>query len=212
MRTGIILAISALLFRASAFDVPGSYERVWYYYAYLADVQLGQGVAPKIAAGCPKVMSTGGKPCSFNQFMAYIEGKTEPYSLTTEQMPDVDTAAKLLQSNEITGQYKPRYVYQTGLTDLDPVEEKAGAAARLFINVGKYLSSTVIFAVDDTTIKTSIQQAISAVVRERAVPSIQAVKAAFAEAGLVIKLKNVPLFEGSSEEVEALASHATEEA
>lgn len=198
--SGIILAFAALLSRASAFQRAGAYERVWYYYAYLADVQLGQGTAPVIAPGCVKVMGTGGKPRSFNQFMAYIDGQKQPFSLTTDQMPDVEIAADLLEPSEHTGAYETEYIHKKAIPQ---------DFADLIVKVGEYLSSTVLFAVDDATIKSSIQHALTAVARTRMSASMGFISSALENRGLIAKWENVPLFEGANEEVQILDTDAT---
>ncbi|GAB7356619.1 hypothetical protein MBLNU459_g7341t1 [Dothideomycetes sp. NU459] len=205
MKIAVVLTIATLLSYVTAYSTPGAYERMWLYYAYLGDCQLIAGKPGKtthIASGCPKVMGTGGSPCSFNQFIAYIERRKEPYSFTDDVKPDVETMAKTLEKAGVTTAYSPVRV-------LDGVGKEE--FARLFEDLGEYLSTTVLFAVDDS-IKTPIRNAASGVARARIAATTDAVESAFGDEKVNINpvWKEIPLFKGSSEKVKVLDAGKTQ--
>jgi hypothetical protein len=86
-----------------AYDEPGAYERVFLWYAREIDIQSGR--APRIAPGCPK-------PCSFNQFVGYINdpliASPGPQILddANDRLPKVSTAVKGILAKGMTGPYE----------------------------------------------------------------------------------------------------------
>lgn len=53
---------------AYGYSMPGGYERVLFYYAYVAECAESNNSPSKIGAGC----ATAPRTCNFNQFMEYI--------------------------------------------------------------------------------------------------------------------------------------------
>lgn len=204
MKSNIIFVIAALLSFSAAYSTPGAYERMWLYYSYLADVELGGGTAPMIAAGCPKSMGTGGKPCSFNQFVAYIERSSKPYSLTNDKMPDVETMAQELEAKGYTRAYDITRVY--------PGLAKGSKFNTLFTKLGTYLSSSVLFAVDDSVIKDSIKHALTAVARTRITATMDVLEKKFTDNDLTPKWTNIPVYDGADEQIRMMDLDATIEA
>ncbi|KAH9210383.1 hypothetical protein DL95DRAFT_465879 [Leptodontidium sp. 2 PMI_412] len=75
------------------------YERIFYYYAYLLDVSLSPPVGRPLALapGCPYV------PCTFNNFIGYLNNLPTPPSLTNLDTPPIDTTARPLNSLSLAG-------------------------------------------------------------------------------------------------------------
>jgi hypothetical protein len=67
MNLSFLLFVVSLITSVAAFSEPGAYERLWYWYAYTMDTSRSQ-----IATGCSKSVSSK-KPCTFTQFMKYID-------------------------------------------------------------------------------------------------------------------------------------------
>lgn len=79
-----------------AYEIPGAYERVFLWYAREIDTKT------RIAPGCPR-------PCSFNQFVAYISDPIlEPVPNIIDEndrLPKVNTAVKALLAKGLSQQY-----------------------------------------------------------------------------------------------------------
>jgi hypothetical protein len=94
------LVLALYISVVGAFDVPGAYERVFLWYAREIDTKSDR--APRIAPGCPR-------PCSFNQFVAYISRpELSPVPELIEEndrLPKVNTAVRALQAKGLTGLY-----------------------------------------------------------------------------------------------------------
>ncbi|KAK4503317.1 hypothetical protein PRZ48_006745 [Zasmidium cellare] len=98
-----------LVFASSviAYDLAGAYERVLFYYAYLADTNSGTRPSTKIAVGC-----NSKRACSFDEFVKYI---AQPGQITVNvnpagQYPDVESTANALKDSQTTGQVEPSKV------------------------------------------------------------------------------------------------------
>lgn len=105
MRLSLILSLVYLVTGSSAFALAGGYERMYYYYAYLLDWQLhtGNDISKRtIATGC----KDGGKKCSFNQFITWINKAEKQVDVDKGEFPDVDKTARLLNEKELTGPYE----------------------------------------------------------------------------------------------------------
>lgn len=71
---------------ASGYSMPGGYERMMMFYAYVAECKETNNSPTKIAAGCAKAP----KVCSFDRFMEYILPQV---SLSPPPSPTVPKAA-----------------------------------------------------------------------------------------------------------------------
>jgi hypothetical protein len=149
-------------------------------------------------------MGTGGAPCSFNQFLTFIEEKEDKtlYDVTSEEMPDVETTARALEAKGITTTY-------TAARIVSNVSE--GNFASLFEIVGSYLSITL-HSVDDDTIKTAIQTAVTGVARTRMAATMTKVTKALGDQGIPLVWRDVPVFDGASDTVELLDRAAIQRA
>jgi hypothetical protein len=104
-----------LLPLSNAYSTPGAYERLFYYYAYLADVSINNGRASTIATGwrC-------GSNCDFNHFVHWIndfdslnviDGKHPPIPLVAtddkeNKRPDPEATARKLVLMSESGTFK----------------------------------------------------------------------------------------------------------
>ncbi|KAE9373740.1 hypothetical protein N431DRAFT_466012 [Stipitochalara longipes BDJ] len=77
-----------------------AYERMFYWYSYLLDSTLSPTSSRTLAPGCSTTPSV---PCTFNQFIGYINNLPTPPSLATISTPDVDSTATLLQMENLAG-------------------------------------------------------------------------------------------------------------
>lgn len=93
MRTTILLVFAVLTTAISAYSDVGTYERLFYWYAYTLDTS-----GTKIAPGCAKSVSPENPvPCTFTQFMNYIDKHKPPYkvkgkpeTLKPSELEDID--------------------------------------------------------------------------------------------------------------------------
>lgn len=70
MRTISLYSFALFILSVSAYGDVGTYERIWFWYAYQLD-ESGNDIAP----ACARTMGTSGR-CTFVQFMNYIEQGT----------------------------------------------------------------------------------------------------------------------------------------
>ncbi|ROV95250.1 hypothetical protein VPNG_08965 [Cytospora leucostoma] len=191
----ITLILTFLTGFCSAYSSAGAYERVWYYYAYLIDASLsGTGGLPsKIASGCAKVMGTGGKKCSFSEFVTFIEGKEKGTHYTMDvgdDPPDVEKAARACITAKATEAYNIKRI-------VDNVHD-AGA---VFKAVGNYLQG-VIPAIDDDVLKAGVRNAVRAVHTLRVAGINSDIEKRLAELGIELHYReNVPVFDGAKDTV-----------
>lgn len=83
MKLSVFLFVVSLVIPISAFSDPGAYERLFYWYAYTMDT-----ARTKVATGCSKSVSSK-SPCTFSQFMKYID--MNPEELHENEIKNVDT-------------------------------------------------------------------------------------------------------------------------
>jgi len=108
--------------------VPQSLTSNPFSYAYLADSDANDGKGPsKFAMKCP---GKNGKPCTFDDFVTWINESDHTYKITdllgTKSSPadpfapDVDATAKVMKAGEqaLTGEYTPGRVLE-GVNDVD---------------------------------------------------------------------------------------------
>ena len=95
---------------ANAFALYGGYERMFFYYAYLIDAHMAIDSGGKkpltIARGC-----RGEMPCTFDQFVDYINDSTG-LSISSDRHPDVDATAKALVDTGLSGVYQPSRILE----------------------------------------------------------------------------------------------------
>jgi hypothetical protein len=92
------LLLLCLITQVYAVSIPGSYERMFLYYAVLFDREVNGGRSTKLIPNCPD-------GSSFNKFIAWMEQtETVPF-ITNDETPDVDKTAKDLQDKGHTGEY-----------------------------------------------------------------------------------------------------------
>ncbi|OAQ64838.1 heat-labile enterotoxin, A chain [Pochonia chlamydosporia 170] len=96
MRFKHFLAVSGLAVLAAGYSTPGALERVYFYYAYRLDEMTGRA---KIAPGCGKP----GSPCSFDEFVKWIQNDKVATHITDEPFPPIDETAKILSEKGLTG-------------------------------------------------------------------------------------------------------------
>ncbi|KAJ6445396.1 lipase (class 3) domain-containing protein [Purpureocillium lavendulum] len=106
-----LLCLLGSLASVAGYSLPGGYERMMFYYAYLMDCDSNGGAAKIIAPGCAKAAGhAAGTKCTLRQFINYI-AKTKPSKTNIAQVPEGDgddvvptvaTAEKLVQL-ELTG-------------------------------------------------------------------------------------------------------------
>jgi hypothetical protein len=187
---------------------------MFYYYAYLIDCQVNGGVPKKIATGCAKVTKTGGRQCTFNEFLKYIDVVAKPpktdknppkpldYSVTTELNPPLDATAKELEARKIMGTYMASKIH----VDIGDPNDVAG----LFKAISSFLSGQMSKLPNDE-LRTPVRLAIDRVAKLR----FQASSKVFEEdlqnkfPGIDIKHKEGPLGEGSSEKISTIDMRET---
>ncbi|KAL6860701.1 hypothetical protein ACO1O0_004735 [Amphichorda felina] len=90
---------------ASGYSMPGGYERMMFYYAYVAECKETKNNPTQIAAGCAKTPNV----CSFDRFMEYILPQTNPSTKVNihdkghDDLPDIDSTARKLNDAGLTG-------------------------------------------------------------------------------------------------------------
>ncbi|KXT03384.1 hypothetical protein AC578_4014 [Pseudocercospora eumusae] len=201
MNSSIIVFLFFCSFRSTfAFSTPGAYERMLYYYAYLVDTADGS-TGSKIAVGCANAMNTKGRPCTFNQFIDYINDNTNPkgIDITSDKEPDVQRTAALLQENNLCGGYD----YKKIRSDVSQRE----ATAKLFLSVQQFLEGTASGA--STAIKEGLQQASQGISQGRKAGATDHVEAKLKEKGIVMVRRQQPIFQGATEMVEVPDPGAT---
>lgn len=156
-----------------AYDIAGGYERLFYYYAYLIDVQLN-GSPQKIAVKC----RGKSKICTFNEFCKYItqsntwkvdgvgSGSVD-FSITDAAQPPVDVTAQKLLDNHATGPIKTARVWQ-GIDD-----DNAAAIQQLFAQISGYISGQM-GKFDNDVLKNGVRDSIARVVQQRQMASSNA--------------------------------------
>ncbi|TQV90602.1 Heat-labile enterotoxin, A chain [Cordyceps javanica] len=86
---------------AAGYSIPGSIERVYYYYAYKLDFMSGGNQL--IAPGCPGVK---GAACTLDEFIRYISQNGEKlpkFSISSEEFPPVVATAEKIAEQGLTG-------------------------------------------------------------------------------------------------------------
>lgn len=100
------------------YSLPGGYERVFFYYAYVAECKASSGNPSTIGKGCGRITQIKGC-CNFDQFLSYILAK--PVSIP---LPRYAIAHQLKK--------KPVNIDQTphpGLPDLEKTAQAVKANA-----------------------------------------------------------------------------------
>ncbi|KAJ7059463.1 hypothetical protein C8F01DRAFT_1144733 [Mycena amicta] len=197
-----ILLLLTLVSYVAAYAAPGAYERLWFYYAYLVDVSNG-GVATKIATGCVVAMETGGKPCTFNQFVQYINADpaAKDFAVTSDAMPNVETTVQTLQDKGLTGAYNPSKIR-------GDVGRNGGVAA-LFKSISGFLDPSGPVSSADPAIKTALRDATTGVARTRLAASVEDLGKVLGTQGIVMETRPVPLFDGATEMVDWIDGRTT---
>lgn len=81
-----------------------AYERMFYWYAYLLDSTLSQPTSRILAPGCSTTFSSpASAPCTFNQFIGYINNLPTPPHISDLSTPDIDTTALALNTQNLAG-------------------------------------------------------------------------------------------------------------
>ncbi|PHH81018.1 hypothetical protein CDD80_4322 [Ophiocordyceps camponoti-rufipedis] len=98
---------------ALGFAVPGGYERLMFYSAYLIDCAINGNAPTTIAPGCARFYTLP-KPCDLNQFINYIsQHRSNPVTKVTEVKfpghPPLETADKIA-SMKLAGAVRPGVV------------------------------------------------------------------------------------------------------
>ncbi len=96
-----LLALLGCAVLAAGYSIPGSVERVYFYYAYKLDY-LTPG-AQLIAPGCP---GANNKACTLEEFIRYISqdsDKLPKFSITSEEYPAVAATAQKIADQGLTG-------------------------------------------------------------------------------------------------------------
>jgi hypothetical protein len=104
MRLSILVLVAQLATLLSAGGLAGAYERVYFYYAYLIDIETNGGTPSTIATGC---RGASGGTCNFNEFMAHIDKypQSVPSNILSDRLPSLDVAAHGLFVDRVTGDY-----------------------------------------------------------------------------------------------------------
>lgn len=191
----VLVLLVATLGYVSAFAEPGAYERLWYYYTYLIDHSSNGGVATKYAVGCAKELGTGGKPCSFNQFIQYINADSEAknFDVTSENRPHVGNTARTLIDKGLTGAYNVKKIRPT---------LKTANVASLMSDINGFLEGKLDDVDED--IKHALQHSTSAVARTRMAASLESLKDYLDSKGIEMVKRDVPIFDGARETTEEL--------
>jgi hypothetical protein len=101
-----IALIFYVLSSVDAFGLYGGYERMFYYYAHLADAKVHGGKAQMIAAGCRK-----SGICNFNGFIQFVNELERSPGLKKAPDRNIHEAAQDLNERHLTGEYNIKRVY-----------------------------------------------------------------------------------------------------
>jgi hypothetical protein len=143
---------------STAYDLPGAYERLYYYYAYLIDCQLNGDVPKTMAPGCAKYLKIKEKRCNFNQFLEYITkpstDSTLDFNIATKEPPPLEETANKLILSKNTGTYLTPRIHK----DIQKNNDVEG----VFRAVGNFVAGQISKLPNDD-LKTPARDAIKAV-------------------------------------------------
>lgn len=131
MRYGYVFMILSayLTWHTHAFGLYGAYERMYFWYAYQADV-IKNGKATWIATGCKPA------PCTFENFLKFISAdpnykvpalpglKSEGRRATDRTVLPLDETARILDRAGVTGQYHGDKIAGAAVSDIPAIFEK----------------------------------------------------------------------------------------
>ena len=115
-----------VLSSVNAYGLYGGYERVFYYYAYLADAKIHNDRPKSIAAGC----SNSGK-CDYDNFIKFVNGLGQVPKVLPPTSSDIHKAAKFLDDNGFTTEYNTNKLYNKA-NDLANLFEEVSTRVVLF--------------------------------------------------------------------------------
>ncbi|OAR01471.1 hypothetical protein LLEC1_03892 [Akanthomyces lecanii] len=104
-----VLALLGSAVLAAGYSIPGSVERVYFYYAYKLDTLTA--AKQSIAPGCKGAKG----PCNLDEFIRFISQNSEKlpkFSITTEEYPPVAATAQKIADKGLTGGIEVNKVVQ----------------------------------------------------------------------------------------------------
>ncbi|KAF9047765.1 hypothetical protein BJ165DRAFT_1403407 [Panaeolus papilionaceus] len=136
----VFFFICSLVGVVRAYSIPGGYERVMFYYAYLMDCQLNGGTPKTIAAKCSKSAT----PCTFDNFLRYImkepPATIDIFSDAYPAIPPLQDTALAVIDNNLAGAVDPSHVHTDAVKN--DVYEKLLNKVSDFV-AGKYFSDSL---------------------------------------------------------------------
>ncbi|PPQ99593.1 hypothetical protein CVT24_005171 [Panaeolus cyanescens] len=134
----VFFFICSLVGVVRAYSIPGGYERVMFYYAYLMDCQLNGGTPKTIAVKCGKT------PCTFDAFLRYImkepPATIDIFSKPYPAIPPLQETALAVIDNDLAGGVDPSHVHTDAVKN-DKYEKLLNKVSD-FVG-GKYFSDTL---------------------------------------------------------------------
>ncbi len=181
-----VLAVLGCAILAAGYSIPGSVERVYFYYAYKLDF-LTPG-AQVIAPGCP---GAKGKACTLDEFIRYISQNSEKlpkFSITTEEYPPVAATAQKIADEGLTGVIDVNKVVQDAKGNYATLLRKVGDRVLGKLESGpKDAAELANFEI----CKTNVFESMKAVYNERMRAAVESFKpfAGEAEAFKVVEIE-----------------------
>lgn len=198
----LLLLCIWLTSRVAAYDVPGAYERVFFYYAYLMEIEL-YGEPKKISPACGRVMGTGGKPCSYDQWVEFVRvldpkekvDKINYPRITGDAyakgvFPNVHKSAQLTHEQEMTGALEPARVVQG--FKADPASD-VNSYAQVLQKTAKRVENMFYDAKLPAALRDGGLEAMTSVIYKRMDASVEAFKEKEKKDGRTVTLRERPL-------------------
>lgn len=203
----VLIALVAFLGYALAYDLAGVYERMWFWYAYQLDLATNGGHAGNIGTGCGKYMNKKtGAPCSFNQFIQYInENKNLNFDITTEVEPRVQPTADRLYANGISGPYIMNCVSER-------ISGGTGQISVLFATVREFCATAITEDGVSNQLKQRLRQATLGAARARMGARCEKLGKSLVKKKMTLVTKQVPVYRGATDTAEAPDLGATAQA
>lgn len=128
----LLLFCAWLQVQVLAYAEAGAFERVFFYYLYLIEIDV-YGKSKSITPACGRVMRTGGVPCSYDQWVNYVQNKEDPvnYPRITNQpyekgvYPDLEKTKTLTSKSGQTDRLNPGRVIEGFKADGTEVQKYA---------------------------------------------------------------------------------------
>lgn len=197
-----ILLVCFLSVFADAYSEPGAWERLFYYYSYLADVAISGGKHPsKIAIGCSRHLD---RKCTFNEFIKFIDGsKAEDkakldFNITPDERPDLRATAQKLIDRKITGTLNVNSImkpFKDGQGEFEKFEYY-----ELINKVGKF-TGYVVTQTEDELLQQSCRDSCNAVLTLRQQASLEVVEGKYKGQfpDIELQYKSLELYPGAAD-------------